>query len=238
MPITTNTSTTRTVGGNQNRECFWPNVCQESPKWAHLAPRKFRQADRYQRAIGEATGRPARSPPWHGRRHDLDRLRYHCVIGITSEDLQTARRSSVASITSPTRTEMQPFPSPATGLTSLRREIFEAFARPVRRASSSTLCSRGAWRKLSQSADFWRSFCAWWPKRRFFSSSKMRTSLPGEWRTRMPYRNHLRGMRDPSDEVAPSAHSAQQCCLSTATIALAGGSSRSCSARSHRQAQL
>jgi hypothetical protein len=31
-------------GGNQNRECFWPSVCQESPKWAHLAPRKFRQA--------------------------------------------------------------------------------------------------------------------------------------------------------------------------------------------------
>src|SRR6478609_2471383 len=30
-------------GGNQNSECFWPNVCQESPKWAHLAPRKFKR---------------------------------------------------------------------------------------------------------------------------------------------------------------------------------------------------
>jgi hypothetical protein len=52
--------------------------------------------------------------------------------------------------------------------------MFEAFARLVRRVSSSTLCSGGAWRKFSQSANAWTSFCGWWPKRRYFSSSKMR----------------------------------------------------------------
>ena len=190
---------------------------------------------RYQRAIGEATGRPARSPPWHGRRHDPDRLLVPLCDRDPSEDLQTARRSSVASITLPTRTEMQPFHAPATGLTSLRREIFEAFARPVRRVSSSTLCSAGAWRKFSQSADVSRSFYGWSPKRRYFSSSKMRTPAR---RAANPHASSKLSARDadPSDEVAPT-HSAT-CCLSTATIALADGSSRSCSARSHRQAQL
>ena len=52
--------------------------------------------------------------------------------------------------------------------------MFEAFARLVRRVSSSTLCSEGPWRQFSQSADAWTSFYGWWPKRRYFSSSKMR----------------------------------------------------------------
>jgi len=52
--------------------------------------------------------------------------------------------------------------------------MFEAFARLVRRVSSSMLCSEGASRQFSQSADAWKSFYAWWAKRRYFSSSKMR----------------------------------------------------------------
>src|SRR5205823_14617257 len=86
----------------------------------------------------------------------------------------TERRSSVASITLLTRTETQPFPFLATGLTSLSRDMFEVFARPVRRVSSSTSCLAGPWRQFSQSADAWTSFYGWWPKRRYFSSSKMR----------------------------------------------------------------
>ena len=52
--------------------------------------------------------------------------------------------------------------------------MFEAFARLVRRVSSSTLCSEGPSRQFSQSADAWTSFYEWSPKRRYFSSSKMR----------------------------------------------------------------
>ena len=28
-----------------NRECFWPEVCQENARWARLAPRKVRQPE-------------------------------------------------------------------------------------------------------------------------------------------------------------------------------------------------
>jgi len=69
-------------GGNQNRECFWPNVCQESPKWAHLAPRKFRQAG----DINEPLGRRRADQLAHLLGMDagmiLTDFEYHCVIGI------------------------------------------------------------------------------------------------------------------------------------------------------------
>src|SRR5262249_36123202 len=94
--------------------------------------------------------------------------------------IRIGRRSSVASITLLTRTETQLFPSPATDLTSLSRVSFEALARPVRRVSCSTIYLGGAWRKFSQSANALRSFCASRPKRRYFSSSKMRIPAKGE----------------------------------------------------------
>jgi hypothetical protein len=51
--------------------------------------------------------------------------------------------------------------------------MFEAFVRPGRRVSSSTICLGGRWGELPQNADGWRSLYAWKPKRGFFSSSKM-----------------------------------------------------------------
>lgn len=69
-------------GGNRNRECFWPNVCQESPKWAHLAPRQFRQAE----DINAPLGRRRADQLAHLLGMDagmiLTDLEYHCVIGI------------------------------------------------------------------------------------------------------------------------------------------------------------
>src|SRR5438034_7316567 len=59
------------------------------------------------------------------------------------------------------------------GLTLLSKEMFEAFARRVRRVSCSTICLGGGWRKFAKSAARWESFCAWRPKRYYFSSSKM-----------------------------------------------------------------
>src|SRR3954467_10910519 len=54
--------------------------------------------------------------------------------------------------------------------------MFEAFARPARRVSSSTICLGGRSGELPQNADGWRSFYAWKPKRGLFSSSK--TGIP------------------------------------------------------------
>lgn len=68
--------------GDQNRQCFWPDVCQESPKWARLAPRKFRQT----RDINEPLGRRRADQLAHLLGVDagmiLTEHEYHCLIGI------------------------------------------------------------------------------------------------------------------------------------------------------------
>ena len=69
-------------GGDRNRECFWPDVCQENARWARLAPRKFRQAG----AINEPLGRRRADQLAHLLGMDasmiLTNAEYHCVIGI------------------------------------------------------------------------------------------------------------------------------------------------------------
>ena len=35
-----------------NRECFWPNVCQESARWASLAPRKLTRRQQLNEPLG------------------------------------------------------------------------------------------------------------------------------------------------------------------------------------------
>jgi hypothetical protein len=68
------------VGGNG--ECFWPNVCQEEAKWAHLAPRRFRKPEE----INEPLGRERADQIAHllGITEDmiLTDAQYHCLIGI------------------------------------------------------------------------------------------------------------------------------------------------------------
>ena len=129
-----------TVAVIENRECFWPEVCQENARWARLAPRKFRQPG----DINEPLGSRRADQLAHLLGMDAGMISDATKIPLpdrdTSERSQTEKSSSIASITSPTRMATQSFPSPATGLTSLSREIFEAFARPMRRVSSSTLC--------------------------------------------------------------------------------------------------
>src|SRR3954470_9948678 len=39
-------------GGNQNRRCFWPTICQEEPTLERLAPRKFRQPEEINEPLG------------------------------------------------------------------------------------------------------------------------------------------------------------------------------------------
>src|SRR5438046_10737662 len=80
--------------------------------------------------------------------------------------------------------------------------MFEAFARLVRRVSSSTLCSEGPSRQFSQSADAWTSFYGWWPKRRYFSSSKMRIPAKSMANPRASSKPPARDA-DTNDEAAP-----------------------------------
>jgi len=65
-----------------NRECFWPDVCQENGRWSSLAPRKVRQPEQ----INEPLGRRRADHLAHLLGMDagmiLTDLQYHCVIGI------------------------------------------------------------------------------------------------------------------------------------------------------------
>jgi len=65
-----------------NRECFWPNVCQENARWASLAPRKVRQPQQ----INEPLGRRRADQLSHLLGMDegmiLTDAEYHCLIGI------------------------------------------------------------------------------------------------------------------------------------------------------------
>ena len=64
-----------------NRECFWPDVCQENARWARLAPRKVRQPEQ----INEPLGRRRADQLAHLLAMDegmiLTDAEYHCVIG-------------------------------------------------------------------------------------------------------------------------------------------------------------
>jgi len=69
-----------------NRECFWPDVCQENARWARLAPRKARRPEQ----INEPLGRTRADQLAHLLGMDagmiLTDLEYHCVIGIPPRD--------------------------------------------------------------------------------------------------------------------------------------------------------
>jgi hypothetical protein len=69
-----------------NRECFWPDVCQENARWARLAPRKVRQPE----DINEPLGRRRADQIAHLLGMDagmiLTDAEYHCLIGIPPRD--------------------------------------------------------------------------------------------------------------------------------------------------------
>jgi len=73
-------------GGDRNRECFWPDVCQVNARWARLAPRKFRQAG----DINEPLGRRRADQLAHLLGMDagmiLTDAEYQCLIGIPPRD--------------------------------------------------------------------------------------------------------------------------------------------------------
>ncbi len=69
-----------------DRECFWPDVCQENARWARLAPRKVRQPE----DINEPLGKRRADQLAHLLGMDagmiLTDAEYHCLIGIPPRD--------------------------------------------------------------------------------------------------------------------------------------------------------
>jgi len=75
-----------------NRECFWPDVCQENARWARLAPRKARRPQQ----INEPLGRRRADQLAHLLGMDagmiLTDAEYHCVIAPGDPDRETIFR--------------------------------------------------------------------------------------------------------------------------------------------------
>jgi len=69
-----------------NRECFWPDVCQENARWASLAPRKLTRRQQ----LNEPLGRRRADQLAHLLGMDAGMiftdLEFHCVIGIPPRD--------------------------------------------------------------------------------------------------------------------------------------------------------
>ena len=98
---------------------------------------------------------------------------YRCVIGTPPRppDRETIFRC-IYNLTNSNGNAAIPLSS--YGLNVNEQGDVRSICAPGSPVSSSTICLADPWRKFSQSADAWRSFCACWPKRRYFSSSTMR----------------------------------------------------------------
>jgi hypothetical protein len=73
-------------GGNQNRECFWPDVCQENARWARLAPRKFRQPEDINEPLGSRRADQLAHLLGMDAGMILTPAEYQCLIGIPPRD--------------------------------------------------------------------------------------------------------------------------------------------------------
>ena len=65
-----------------NRECFWPDVCQENARWASLAPRKARRPEHINEPLGRTRADQLAQLLGMDAGMILTDLQYHCVIGI------------------------------------------------------------------------------------------------------------------------------------------------------------
>ena len=64
-----------------NGECFWPTVCQESPRWASLAPRKVTQRQQLNEPLGRRRADQLARLLGIEQSMILTDAEYHCVIG-------------------------------------------------------------------------------------------------------------------------------------------------------------
>jgi len=69
-----------------NRECFWPDVCQENARWARLAPRKFRQPEDINEPLGSRRADQLAHLLGMDAGMILTPAEYQCLIGIPPRD--------------------------------------------------------------------------------------------------------------------------------------------------------
>ncbi len=69
-----------------NRECFWPDVCQENARWARLAPRKARRPEQINAPLGRRRADQLAHLLGMDAGMIFTDLEFHCVIGIPPRD--------------------------------------------------------------------------------------------------------------------------------------------------------
>ena len=140
------------TGDGRNQKTFWPESCRTSPQLENLAPPEDRRADQINKPLGRK--RADQLAQLLGIKPDmiLTNEEYQCLIGAPPRDA-TKKSSTLALSTSPIRREIRTFRFRAGDCIRLRMETCEAIARRRRPVLSSTVCSRGRWRRLPNSAD-------------------------------------------------------------------------------------
>src|SRR6266480_3489950 len=69
-----------------NRECFWPDVCQENARWARLAPRKARRPEQINAPLGRRRADQLAHLLGMDAGMIFTDLEFHCVTGIPPGD--------------------------------------------------------------------------------------------------------------------------------------------------------
>ena len=69
-----------------NRECFWPKVCQENARWTSLAPRKLTRREQLNQPLGRRRADQLAHLLGMDEGMILTDAEYHCVIGTPPRD--------------------------------------------------------------------------------------------------------------------------------------------------------
>jgi hypothetical protein len=160
-------------GGNQNRRCFWPDICEEEPTLERLAPRKLRQAE----DINEPLGMKRAEQLAHLLGIDEDMIltpaEYQCMIGMPPRppDQETLFRC-ISDMTNSNGNAAIPLSS--YGLNVNEQGDVKSICAPDAPCFNVNALLGGPLLEIAARCGSWRSFCAWKPKRSFISSSKMR----------------------------------------------------------------
>ena len=72
--------------GRGGGHCFWPQVCQESARWASLAPRQFRQPQEINEPLGRRRADQIARLLGMDAGMILTNAEFHCVIGAPPRD--------------------------------------------------------------------------------------------------------------------------------------------------------
>src|SRR5438034_6043493 len=141
-----------------HRNCFWPDMCQEDPRWAHLAPRKVTRPEQ----INEPLERRRADQLAHILGIDESMIftdaQYHCVIGTPPRDPD--REIIVRCIYNLTNSNRNAaIPLSSYGLNRADQGSLRRICAPCAPCLEFNALFGGPWRQFSQSADASISFC-------------------------------------------------------------------------------